>query len=64
MVEKPSTMKNNKEFLIMQKIIMDESQKEFDVDKAEQDFIWDKYAMNKFKATKRIAIYDRELPKG
>ena len=64
MVEKPSTMKNNREFLIMQKILMDESQKEFSEDRSEENFIWDKYEMNKFKATKRIAVYDKELPKG
>ena len=62
MVEKPSTMKNNKEFLIMQKIIMEESQKEFE--QHEADSIWNNYEMNKFKATKRIDTYDKELPKG
>lgn len=64
MIEKPSTMKDNKEFLIMQKIIMEENQKEFSQDKSASDYIWDKYEMNKFKATKRIALFDKEMPRG
>ncbi len=46
----------------MQKIIMEESQKEFE--QHEVDSIWNNYEMNKFKATKRIDTYDKELPKG
>ena len=46
----------------MQKIIMEESQKEFE--QHEADSIWNNYEMNKFKATKRIDTYDKELPKG
>jgi hypothetical protein len=63
MVEKPSTMKNNREFLIMQKIVMEESQKEFLEERNEEDYIWNKYELNRFKATKRIDLYDK-LPRG
>lgn len=48
----------------MQKIIMEESQKEFEQEESEGGYIWNNYEMNKLKATKRIDIYDKELPKG
>ena len=49
----------NKEFTIMQKILMQESQHEFDKPPEE---IWQRYSMDTYKAQKRIDVYDSEIP--